>query len=168
MDRTELSEPETDGSHMQQQDSVRSQDGTPNVTEDSSEEQDLPKGAYHHLNSKKLNTKQHKRVAQAMDLAVNASAEDTHRMIEGKIREMDRNPLEVQVVVQDLVDKSVIHLVDHEGKFLTVEAIIDDHVPHTQSRSALPCSELGTRNLLSSPNARMIITLTQWLLRAEH
>ena len=52
------------------------QNSTPGVSGDSSEE-DLPKGVYHHLNSRKLTTKQLKRIAQAMDLTVNESAEDT-------------------------------------------------------------------------------------------
>jgi len=60
-----------------QRDQVGSQNGTPSITGDPSEEDDLPKEVYHHLNSKKLNMKQLKRVAQAINFAVNASAEGT-------------------------------------------------------------------------------------------
>ena len=87
--------------------------------------------------------------AQAMDLAVNTSAEDTRRMIEEKIREIDQNPLVVQVAVQELGET---YLVVYEGKILTVEAIIDNQVPHTDSRS-----ELGTRELSNSlPSVEML------------
>jgi len=159
MDEAELRQQETDGlldSHVQpDQSQVGSRSGTPSITGDPSEEENLPKGAYYHLNSKKLKTKQLKRVAQAMDLAVNASAEGTRRMIEGKLREMDRDPLEVQVVVQEMGEINL----DHKGKFLTVEAIIDDYVPHIELRSALPRSKSGTRELSNPPPSVEMLTL---------
>lgn len=49
------------------------------------------------INSKKTQL----RHITALGLAGNASAEDTRTMIEDKLREMDREPVDVQVVVQD-------------------------------------------------------------------
>ena len=53
------------------------------------------------MNSKRLKVQQLKRIAEALGvIAESASAADIRMIIEGKLRERDQNPVEVQVIVQ--------------------------------------------------------------------
>ena len=58
-------------------------------------------------NSRRLKTRQLRRIAAALGVTVGgASAEDTRTIVEGKLREIDKNPTEVQVIVQGSDDDS--------------------------------------------------------------
>ena len=53
------------------------------------------------MNSKRLKVQQLKRIAEALGvIAESASAADIRMIIDGKRRERDQNPVEVQVIVQ--------------------------------------------------------------------
>jgi len=120
----------------------------------------IPTGTTYHLNSKRLKTRQLRRIATALGLAGNASAEDTRRMIEGKLRELDREPVDVQVIVPDADGDGMLYLIDDEGIILTVEAIIDSHVTGDEianSRSALR-RESGSRSPTAESNELEAVT----------
>ena len=73
-------------------------------------------------------------------------AEDTRTIVEGKTREMDKNPTEVQVIVQRSDDDSgTLFLINDEGVILTVEAVIDSHVTGDEVES-----NAGSRSALRS------------------
>ena len=55
------------------------------IVSEPTDEFGLPEGSTYCLNSKKLKTKQLRRIAKALDLPSTASAEDTRRIIEGKL-----------------------------------------------------------------------------------
>ena len=87
----------------------------------------VPEGTTYHLNSKRLKTRQLKRIAAALGITESASAEDTRTIIEGKLREMDTDPSEVQVIIQEGdKDNGTLFLMNNEGVILTVEAPIED------------------------------------------
>ena len=119
--------------------------------------EDLPDGTAYHLNSRRLKTRQLRRIAAALGLAESASAEDTRTIIEGKLREMDKDPAEVQVIVKDLEgDDGTLFLINDEGVIITVEALLDSHVTSettstTSLRSALR-SEHDSRSSSAEPN----------------
>ena len=108
-------------------------------------ENELPEGTTYHMNSKRLKLRQLKRIAEALGVTTeSASAADIRTIIEGKLRERDQNPVEIQVTVQGSDDDDgTLFLINDEGVILTVEAAIDSHVPDTEvgsitsSRSAL-------------------------------
>ena len=106
---------------------------------------ELPESTTYHMNSKRLKLRQLKRIAEALGVtAESTSAAEIRTIIEGKLRERDQNPLEIQVTVQGSDDDDgTLFLINDEGVILTVEAVIDSHVPDaevesiTSSRSAL-------------------------------
>ena len=138
-----------------QADEVRDQHE--NDTLDPVNAEDLPDGTTYHLNSRRLKTRQLRRIAAALGLAESASAEDTRTIIKGKLREMDKDPAEVQVIVKDLEgDDGTLFLINDEGVIITVEALLDSHVTSettstTSSRSALR-SEHDSRSSSAEPN----------------
>ena len=74
------------------------------------------------LSSKRLKrTSCNSYVAQALELPTSASNNDLRVMVEEKLRAMDRNPLNTQVVV-DLQEEGTenLSLQDEEGQFLHV------------------------------------------------
>ena len=59
----------------------------------------------------------------------NASAEDTRRIIEGKLRELHMDPAEIHVITQSSADSDgMLFLLNNEGVILTVEVPIVSHV----------------------------------------
>ena len=133
------------------------QQDNPEVTEPIDKE--WPEGTAYHINSRRLKTRQIRRIAAALGVTVgSASAEDTRTIVEGKLREMDKNPTEVQVIVQGSDDDSgTLFLINDEGVILTVEAVIDSHVTGDEvesnagSRSALR-SEHVSRSSSTEPS----------------
>ena len=110
---------ECENTVMEQADEVRDQHE--NDTLDPVNTEDLLDGTAYHLNSRRLKTRQLRRVAAAVGLTESASAEDTRTIIEGKLREMDKDPTEVQVVVRDLEgDDGTLFLINDEGVIITV------------------------------------------------
>ena len=62
----------------------------------------LPRGRTLLLNSKRLTGTMVQQIAKSMELPTSASLEDTRQMFEGKIGKMEREPRNVQVVLQDV------------------------------------------------------------------
>ena len=122
-------------------------------------EHEWPEGTTYHINSRRLKTRQLKRIAASLGVpAESASAEDTRTIIEGKLRETGKDPNEVQVVVEDSDDDGgTLCLINDEGVILTVEAVIVSHVTgdevesNASSRSALR-SEHGSHSSSTKPN----------------
>ena len=133
------------------------QQDNPEVTEPIDKE--WPEGTTYHINSRRLKTRQIRRIVAALGVTVgSASAEDTRTIVEGKLREMDKNPTEVQVIVQGSDDDNgTLFLINDEGVILTVEAVIDSHVTGDEvesnagSRSALR-SEHVSRSSSTEPS----------------
>ena len=73
------------------------------------------------LNSRRLKLYQLQQSAQALELSVKAPSNNLRVMVEGKLRAMDRNPLNTQVVVH-LQEKGTenLSLQDEEGQLLHV------------------------------------------------
>ena len=88
-------------------------------------ENELPEGTTYHMNSKRLKLRQLKRIAEALGVATeSASAADIRTIIEGKLRERDQNPVEIQVTVQGSDDDDgTLFLINDEGVILTVEVV---------------------------------------------
>ena len=68
------------------------------------------------LNSRHLTAEQIKRVGRALGVPTDASVNEVHVMIEGKLREMERDPVNVQVVVSS----ANMSLRGEDGKFLSI------------------------------------------------
>ena len=82
---------------------------------DSSSEHDWPRARLP-LNSKRLTAEQVKRVGKALGAPTEASVDEVRVMIEGKLREMDRDPANVQVVVAS----TGLSLCGEDGEFLSI------------------------------------------------
>ena len=68
------------------------------------------------LNSKRLTAEQIKRVGRALSVPTDASVDEVRVMIKGKLREMERDPANVQVVV----GTTGLSLWGEDGEFLAV------------------------------------------------
>ena len=73
------------------------------------------------LNSKRLTTGQLKRLARALDVPTTAAGDEIRQMIEGKLAEDGREPLNVQVMFSGGTTGAAFVLQDEEGEFLTVQ-----------------------------------------------
>ena len=58
------------------------------------------------LNSKRISLAQLHQLSQALDLPVPASMADLKVMVEEKLRELKRDPVNVQIVVKEIPDGS--------------------------------------------------------------
>ena len=79
------------------------------------------------LNSKRLAAIHLKRLAKALSLAMSAATEEVRQMVEGKLAEQGREPLNVQVVLKT-TPRDAFSFQDAERTFLTVEAEEDNMV----------------------------------------
>lgn len=77
------------------------------------------------INSKRFTKTYLSRIAEKLELATKASAEETRQIIEGKLIETGREPCNVQIELELREDKGLILLRDADGVFLEVE-------PHVQ------------------------------------
>ena len=75
------------------------------------------------LNSKRLKVAYMQQLARALEVPTAASSDDVRQMIEGKLRQMGREPPNVQVIVQQGIGQSRVHLSlqDADGVFLEAE-----------------------------------------------
>ena len=79
------------------------------------------------LNSKRLTSQYVMSIAKAMDLPTKGSVEATKLIIEGKLTEMSREPLNVQVVVKETDGgKVMILLRDSQGVFVEVDCSLPE------------------------------------------
>ena len=85
----------------------------------------LPRGRLLPLNSKRITSTFIRVLAKGLGLPTEASAEDLRRMIEGKLTEEDREPRNVQVLIQDTEGGGATRLLlqDENGIFLTLENV---------------------------------------------
>ena len=135
-----------------QADEVRDQHE--NDTLDPVNAEDLLDGTAYHINSRRLKTRQLRRIAAALGLAESASAEDTRTIIEGKLREMDKDPAEVQVIVKDLEgNDGTLFLINDEGVIITVKALLDSHVTSETTSTTSSCSALRSKHDSRSSSA---------------
>ena len=119
----------------------------------SEDEGSLPQGTPYSLYSKRLRSKCIQRVAGALGLATGASAAQTRKLIEEKLIEMDRQPSEVQIIVQGTNGDGKIYLVDESGIIKSIKGAPKHVSEHAQLdggvRSALRESDSDTRQLRS-------------------
>ena len=85
------------------------------------------------LNSRRLKLYQLQQLAQALELPIKAPSNDLRVMVEEKLRAMDRDPVNTQVVVH-LQEEGTenLSLQDEEGQFLHVippVPSLDGHEP---------------------------------------
>ena len=80
-----------------------------------------PKKVVFPLSSRRLKLYQLQQLAQALELPTSASSDDLRVMVEEKLRAMDRNPFNTQVVM-DIQEEGTenLSLQDEEGQFLHV------------------------------------------------
>ena len=135
-----------------QADEVRDQHE--NDTLDPVNAEELPDGTGYHLNSRRLKTRQLRRIAVALGLTESASAEDTSTIIEGKLREMDKDPAKVQVIVKDLEgDDGTLFLINDEGVIITIEVLLDSHVTSKTTSILSSCRALRSEHDSHSSSA---------------
>ena len=91
------------------------------------------------LSSRRLKLYQLQQLAQALELPTSASSDDLRVMVEEKLRAMDRNPLNTQVVM-DLQEEGTenLSLQNEEGQFLHAQfflmiVAVSPHPGHLQS-----------------------------------
>lgn len=116
-------------------------------------EETIPKGTPYPLYSKRLRIKCLRRIAGALGLATDASAAQTRKLIEEKLVEMDRQPTDVQVIVQGTNDDGNIFLVDESGIIKSIKGALKHVSGESRSdgvvRSVLRGSDSDTRQLRS-------------------
>ena len=68
---------------------------------DSSQQPSTAEGNVHPLNSRKLKVKHLRLLAETLELPTAASADEVRQMVEGTLKEREREPENVQVVVEE-------------------------------------------------------------------
>ena len=78
-----------------------------------------PRRAVYPLNSRRISLAQLQQLAQALSLPVAAPSADLQVMVEEKVRELERDPANVQLVVNEISDGlQSLELQDENGTFL--------------------------------------------------
>ena len=95
-----------------------------------------PKKVVFPLSSRRLKLYQLQQLAQALELPTSASSDDLRVMVEEKLRAMDRNPFNTQVVM-DIQDEGTedLSLQDEEGQFLHMHVTSSALSPDSGSQS---------------------------------
>ena len=73
------------------------------------------------LNLKRLTTDLLEQLARAMNVPTAASVDDLRQLISGKLEEMDKEPMNVQVVLKEAGRGTCLRLQNKEGEFLEAE-----------------------------------------------
>ena len=94
------------------------------------------------MNSKRLAKTYLSWIAEKVELPSTASAEETRQLIEGKLLEMDKEPLDIQVELKQRELGEFILLRDVDGVFLEVEPHVEE--PQRSRSSSAPSEELET------------------------
>ena len=102
------------------------------------------------LSSRRLKLYQLQQLAQALKLPTSASSDDLRVMVEEKLRAMDRNPVNTQVVM-DLQEEGTenLSLQDEEGQFLHVTSPVlspdggSQSTPRASPTHVLECPEVS-------------------------
>ncbi len=83
-----------------------------------SEEEDLPHGRVLSLNSRRLKAAHLRALAEQLDLPTSASTDETRQLVEGKLEGLNKEPRNVQVIIQEVDDGSTsLYLTDEDGVF---------------------------------------------------
>ena len=90
------------------------------------------------LNSKRLTAEQIKRVGRALDVPTDASVDEVHVMVEGKLREMEHDPANVQVVV----GSAGLSLCGEDGEFLSITDPPSTEAPDEERDQEVSSDEL--------------------------
>ena len=78
----------------------------------------VPEGLWFPLNSRRLTTKHLQLVAETMKLPTSMSTEELRQLIDGTLADMDHDPANVQVVIQEVTRSELcLLLVDDSGVF---------------------------------------------------
>ena len=72
----------------------------------------MPKGPTYPLNSKSVKAGQLQRIAASVGLPTTGTAAVTRQLIEGKLMEMEWEPKNAQVIIQDTSENSAISLIE--------------------------------------------------------
>ena len=72
----------------------------------------MPKGPTYPLNLKRVKAGQLQRIAASVGLPTTGTAAVTRQLIEGKLMEMEREPKNAQVVIQDTSENPAISLIE--------------------------------------------------------
>ena len=73
------------------------------------------------LNSRKITTAMWRQIANALEVPGPTAAGEVRLMVEGKFRDMGKDPANVQVHVTEVERGNHLKLVDDEGEFLSVD-----------------------------------------------
>ncbi len=88
--------------------------------DDDEDDQSAPKGRWLPLNSRRLNANHLLLVAQAVDLPTGLCSDELRQLIDGKLIDMEHEPMNVQVVLQERTRTEVLVLpLDQKANFLT-------------------------------------------------
>lgn len=98
------------------------------------------------LNSKRFNAGYLRRLAEAMELPMTASADELRQMIDGQLAETEREAQDIQVAL-DSADPGAAFSLEDEGEiFLTVAAVEDPVEPESEEYPELE-AETGGEDL---------------------
>ena len=75
----------------------------------------VPEGPTYPLNSKRITGEQLQRIAESLGLPSTGTVAVTRQIIEGKLLELEKEPRNAQVVVQESSEDPTIFLIDEEG-----------------------------------------------------
>lgn len=131
---------------QESEEDARSCASSPEHSEDEAEW--APKGQTYPLNSKRVKVGHLQRIAGSLGLPATGTAAVTRQLIEGKLIELDREPRNAQVVVEDTSENSSIFLIDESGiicahkprehvTHVSQPADVGREEPSTEVRSAL-------------------------------
>ena len=112
-------------------------------------EETLPEGTTYSIYLKRLRTRYLQRIAGALGLAEDVSAIQTRKLLEEKLREMEREPCNVQVIVQGTNDDGNIFLVDETGIIKSVKGAVMHVSEHAQSDTGVRPESKDIRQLRS-------------------
>ncbi len=93
--------------------------------EDDEDDQSAPKGRWLLLNSGRLNASHLQLVAQALDLPTGLCSDELRQIIDGKLTDMEHEPINVQVV-RTRTELQVLLVVDKTGTFLKCGPLLLD------------------------------------------
>ena len=114
-----------------------------------------PRKAVYPLNSRRISLAQLRQLAQALGLPVTASSADLQVMVEEKLRELERDPKNVQLVVNEISDGlQSLELQDENGTFL--ETTTPD-----SSKASTPAEVHETYSSLSSSRESIVEQFTK-------
>ena len=114
-----------------------------------------PRKVVYPLNSRRISLVQLRQLAQALGLPVTASNADLQVMVEEKLRELERDPKSVQLVVNEISDGlQSLELQDENGTFLETTTL-------DSSKASTPAEVHETYSSLSSSRESIVEQFTE-------